>query len=62
MESRRMQSHLLHMVLYAILVSTFMAVLVRHDLRSRLRLGLTLWGAMVGGALALAYLMYPFPS
>ena len=62
MESRRMQSHLLHMVLYAIIVSTFLAVLVRHDLRSRVRLGLTLWTAMVGGALALAYLMYPFPS
>ena len=57
-----MQSHLLHMVLYAILVSTFMALLARHDLRSRIRLGLTLWSAMVGGALALAYLMYPFPS
>ena len=57
-----MQSHLLHMVLYSVLVSTFMAVLVRHDLRSRVRLGLTLWCAMVGGALALAYLMYPFPS
>ena len=57
-----MQSHLLHMVLYAIIVSTFLAVLVRYDLRSRVRLGLTLWTAMVGGALALAYLMYPFPS
>ena len=56
-----MKSHLLHMVLYSVIVSTFLAVLVRYDMRSRLRLGVTLWMAMVGGALALAYLMFPFP-
>lgn len=56
-----MKSHLLHMLLYSLLVSTFLAVLVRHDTRSRLRLGVTLWMAMVGGALVLAYVMYPFP-
>ena len=50
------------MLLYAGIVSTFFAVLVRHDRRSRLRLGATLWLTMVGGALVLAYLMYPFPS
>ena len=57
-----MRSHLFHLLLYSVIVSTFLAVLVRHDLRSRLRLGLTLWLAMVGGALALAWLMYPFPD
>ncbi len=56
-----MKSHLFHMLLYSVLVSTFLAVLVRHDTRPRIRLGVTLWVAMVGGALALAYLMYPFP-
>jgi hypothetical protein len=56
-----MQSHLLHMLLYSLLVATFLAVLLRHDTRNRLRLGFTLWFAMVGGALALAYLMFPFP-
>jgi hypothetical protein len=50
------------MLLYSVLVSTFLAVLVRHDSRSRIRLGLTLWTAMVGGALVLAYLMFPFPD
>jgi hypothetical protein len=50
------------MVLYSIIVATFLAVLVRHDRRSRLKLGLTLWLAMVGGALVLAYAMYPFPN
>lgn len=49
------------MLLYATILSTFFAVLVRRTTRDRLRLGATLWLAMVGGALVLAYLMYPFP-
>jgi len=56
-----MQSHLFHMLLYSVIVSTFLAVLSRHETRDRVRLGLKLGLAMVGGALALAYLMYPFP-
>jgi hypothetical protein len=50
------------MLLYSTIVSVFLAVLVRQDTRERLRLGGTLWLAMVGGALLLAYLMYPFPG
>ena len=57
-----MKSHFFHMLLYSMFVSVFLAVLARRDTRSRVRLGLTLWAAMVGGALALAYLMYPFPN
>ncbi len=57
-----MKSHLFHMLVYSMIVAVFLAVLARRDMRSRVRLGLTLWGAMVGGALALAYLMYPFPN
>ncbi len=56
-----MQSHFLHMLVYSTLVSAFLALLVRRETRARLRLGLTLWFAMVGGALVLAYAMYPFP-
>jgi hypothetical protein len=55
------RSHLLHLLLYATLVTLFFALLVRRDARERLRLGAVLWLVMVGGALALAYLMYPFP-
>ena len=57
-----MRSHFLHLLLYSTIVSTFFAVLVRHDRRDRIRLGLYLWIAMVGGSLALAYLMFPFPN
>ena len=56
-----MNSHLLQMTLYSTLVSTFFAVLMRRTRREQLRLGAILWLAMVGGALALAYLMFPFP-
>ena len=56
-----MRSHLLHMLLYSSLVSAFFAILMRQTLRDRLRLGAMIWLAMVGGALILAYLMYPFP-
>ncbi len=55
-----MQSHFLHMVLYSTLVSVFFAVMFKETSRDRLRLGATLWLAMVGGALVLAYVMYPF--
>ena len=57
-----MKSHFLHMLLYSTLVSSYFAVLVRNTTRDRLRLGGTLWLSMVGGALVLAYLMYPFPG
>jgi len=57
-----MKSHFFHMLLYSMIVSIFLGVLARHDARSRVRLGLTLWAAMVGGAMTLAYLMYPFPN
>lgn len=56
-----MHSHLLHLVVYSTLVSVFFAFMLRRDRRDRMRLGLYLWVAMVGGALALAYLMFPFP-
>ena len=57
-----MQSHFLHMLIFSAIVSTFFAVLVRRERRSRIRLGGLLWLAMVGGGILLAYLMYPFPN
>ncbi|HKQ59686.1 MAG TPA: hypothetical protein VJS92_00290 [Candidatus Polarisedimenticolaceae bacterium] len=57
-----MRSHFLHLLLYSTLVALFFAVLLRRTRRDQLRLGGALWLAMVGGALALAYLMYPFPG
>jgi hypothetical protein len=56
-----MRSHFLHMVIYATIVSTFFGTMFRDNPKGRLRLGGILWLAMVGGALVLAYVMYPFP-
>ena len=56
-----MRSHLLHLLLYATVVATFFALLSRRTGRDRIRLGVVLWGAMVLGTLALAWLMLPFP-
>ena len=56
-----MQSHFLHMLLFSTIVSTFLAVLLRHTRQDRLRFAAILWSVMVGGALGLAFLMFPFP-
>jgi hypothetical protein len=55
------KSHLFHLLLYATIVAVFFAVLLRIDQRARLKVGAALWLAMVGGALGLAWLMFPFP-
>ena len=57
-----MESHFLHMLLYATIVSIFFAVMLRRERRDQLKLGGTLWLVMVVGALVLAYAMAPFPN
>lgn len=57
-----MESHLLNLVVYSGLVAAFFAVLVRRARRDQLKLGLILFAGMVGGALLLAYTMFPFPA
>ena len=56
------KSHFLHLLLYSSLVAVFFAVLLKSDRRERLKFGGIIWIAMVGGVLALAWLMAPFPS
>jgi hypothetical protein len=57
-----MLSHFFLMVLYALLVSAFFALLWRRRRREQLVLFLQLFLGMVGGGLIVAWLMYPFPS
>lgn len=54
--------HFLIMLVYAVLVSGFFALLWRDAPRERRRLFAVLLVALVGGGLAVAWLMYPFPS
>lgn len=56
-----MTTHAESMVLFAALVSTVFAVLMRDRPREQFVLGLRLFGAFVGVALVLGWLMYPFP-
>lgn len=54
--------HFLIMLVYAVLASGFFALLWRDSPRERRRLFVVLLVALVGGGLAVAWLMYPFPS
>ena len=55
-------SHFLLMVVYALLLSVFFAVLWRRHRREQVVLFLQLFIGMVAGGLLVAWLMYPFPS
>ncbi len=55
-------SHFLLMSVYAALVSFFFALLWRRTWGEQAKLFLRIFLAMVGGGLALAWLMYFFPS
>jgi hypothetical protein len=57
-----MLSHFLLMVLYALVVSSFFALLWRRGRREQIKLFLQIFVGMVGGGLLVAWLMYPFPS
>ncbi len=54
--------HFLLMVTYAALVSAFFALLWRRSRREQGKLFLQIFLGMVGGGLALAWLMYFFPA
>ncbi len=54
-------SHFALMVIYAVQVSLFFAVLWRRQFRDRVRLFVQMMVGMIGGGLVLAWLMFPFP-
>ena len=56
-----MASHFLLLLLFAAFVSTVFAVLLRDDVREQVRLGGTIFGALVGAAYIFGWLMYPLP-
>ena len=55
-------SHLLYLIVFSALVSAVFATLLRDDLRARVRFALGAFGAFVLAAIAVGWLMYPFPS
>jgi hypothetical protein len=54
-------SHFLLLVLFAFLVSIVFAVLLKDDPRAQLKTGAMMFGAFVGIAYVLGWLMYPLP-
>jgi hypothetical protein len=55
-------SHLTLMALYALLLASFFALLWRQGLKPRIRLFLQIFLGMMGGAVAVGWLMYFFPG
>lgn len=56
-----MSSHLGAMVLFALFVSVVFATLMRDDPAAQARLGLRLFGGLVGGGILAGWLLHPLP-
>ncbi len=56
-----LQSHLLLLAIFAFFVSLIFAVVSKDDVREQLRFGGLLFAGFVISALALGWLMFPFP-
>ena len=56
-----MSSHLLLLALFAFFVSLVFAVLAKDDVREQVRLGGMLFAGFLASAIALGWLMHPFP-
>lgn len=56
-----MTSHIFLVVVFAAFVSLIFAVLMRDDPHEQLRVGTYLFLGFLGSAIAVGWLMYPFP-
>ena len=56
-----MKSHVLLMTIFACFVSLVFAVIAKDDAREQLRLGGMMFAGFLASAIALGWLMYPFP-
>jgi hypothetical protein len=57
-----MQSHLVNLLVFSVLVSAVFATLLRDDPKSRLRFGALAFSAFVVSTLVLGWIMRPFPN
>jgi hypothetical protein len=57
-----MTSHFLVMAIFALLVSTAFALLMRQDPKEQLRFGIIAFVSFLGSAFLIGWLMFPFPS
>ena len=56
-----MRSHLLLLVLFAFFVSLVFAVIAKDEARDQIRFGGLMFAGFLASAIALGWLMYPFP-
>lgn len=56
-----MNSHLLLLIVFALLVSAVFATLSRDEPAAQLRTGAKMFGAFVAAAILLGWLMFPLP-
>lgn len=56
-----MTTHLGLMVVFALFVSVVFATLLRDDPKEQVKLGAKMFAGMVGGAMAVGWLLYPLP-
>ena len=56
-----MSSHLLLLVIFALLVSAVFAALSKDDPRDQLKTGAMMFGGFVAAAVVLGWLMFPLP-
>ena len=56
-----MSSHLLLLVLFALLVSAVFAALTRDEPHAQLRAGAKMFGGFILAAIVLGWLMFPLP-
>ena len=56
-----MSSHLLLLIVFAVLVSAVFAALSKDDPRDQLKTGAMMFGGFVAAAVVLGWLMYPLP-
>ncbi len=56
-----MADHLLLLVVFSFFVSLVFAMLMRDDPRQQLRFGLLMFAGFIVAAMALGWLMFPFP-
>lgn len=56
-----MQSHFLLLLLFSLFVSVVFAALLRDEMHEQLKLGAMMMAGLVAAAIALGWMMYPFP-
>lgn len=54
-------SHLAAMIVFALFVSVVFSALMRDEPKEQLRLGLRMFGGLVGGGILVGWLLYPLP-